>query len=66
MSTADCKAILVPRYPATQAKEWKRESKYKNALEQDVRRFRHSSVGLAYIADNGWDEVGQDGEQFES
>lgn len=65
MSTADCKVLLAEHYSGTLAKDWKRESKYKNALEQDVRRFVHPASGVAYLVDNGWNEVGKDGEQFE-
>jgi hypothetical protein len=65
MSTADSKALLIQRYPDTLAKEWKRESKYKNVLEQDILRFCHPRIGTVYVADNGWNEIGTDGEQFE-
>ena len=49
MSTADCKALLVARYPATQAKEWKREAKFNNVMECEVRRFVHPTVGTVWV-----------------
>jgi len=49
MSTADCKALLVARYPATQAKEWKREAKFNNVMECEIRRFVHPTVGTVWV-----------------
>lgn len=49
MSTADCRELLVKNYPATSEKEWKRESKFKNLLEDEIRRFRHPVVGVVLI-----------------
>lgn len=49
MSTADCKDLLVKHYPQTLAKEWKRESKYLNFNEHEIRRFRHPVAGLVLV-----------------
>jgi hypothetical protein len=49
MSTEDCKAILVKHYPQTAEKEWKREAKFKNLMEDEIRRFRHPAVGTVLI-----------------
>lgn len=64
MSTENCKALLVHTYPETLAKDWKRESKFKNVLEDDVRRFRHPSVGVAFVRECRA-EVGTDDQAFE-
>jgi hypothetical protein len=53
MSTADSKNLLVEQFPGTSAKEWKRETKYKNYLDEEVRRFRHPVAGVVYIDDDG-------------
>lgn len=52
MSTADCKSLLVEHYPETLAKEWKRESKFKNVFEEEVRRFRHPKAGVVLVCEN--------------
>ena len=49
MSTADCKSLLDALYPSTQAKEWKREAKFRNLLEDEIRRFCHPVVGTVLI-----------------
>jgi hypothetical protein len=49
MSTEDCKALLVKEYPHTSEKEWKREAKFKNLMEDEIRRFRHPVVGAVLI-----------------
>ncbi|MDT8925028.1 hypothetical protein RBE51_19755 [Pseudomonas taiwanensis] len=49
MSTADCKALLVARYPDTQAKEWKRQAKFNNVMECEIRRFAHPTVGTVWV-----------------
>jgi len=49
MSTADCKAILVKHYPHTSVKDWKREAKFRNLLEDEIRRFRHPEVGVVLV-----------------
>jgi hypothetical protein len=49
MSTEDCRELLVNLYPHTAEKEWKREAKFKNILEDEVRRFRHPVVGVVLV-----------------
>jgi hypothetical protein len=49
MSTADCQKLLVKHFPETSEKEWKRERKFKNIFEDDIRRFRHPVVGSVLI-----------------
>lgn len=63
MSTDHCKKLLVQHYPETLAKDWKRESKFKNLLGDDVRRFIHPTAGTALVLE--WqDRVGTDVEEF--
>lgn len=61
MSTADCKTLLVQHYPHTQLKDWKRESKFKSALEDEIRRFRHPQIGAVLVNEDretiGTDEL---------
>lgn len=49
MSTSDCKSLLVSHFPGTLAKEWKRETKYLNFSEDEIRRFKHPVVGSVYV-----------------
>lgn len=49
MSTADCKSLLVSHFPATLAKDWKRETKYLNFNETEIRRFKHPVAGSVYV-----------------
>lgn len=56
MSTADCKALLVARYPATQAREWKREAKFNNVMACEIRRFVHPTVGTVWVNED-YEEV---------
>lgn len=49
MSTADCKSLLVSRFPGTVAKDWKRETKYLNFNETEIRRFKHPVAGSVYV-----------------
>lgn len=59
MSTADCKAILVKHYPETAVKDWKREAKFRNLLEDEIRRFRHPVVGVVLV-NEGRSEISVD------
>lgn len=49
MSTADCKSLLVSHYPGTLAKDWKRETKYLNFTQDEIRRFQHPVAGSVYV-----------------
>ena len=53
MSTADSKALLVEHFPGTAAKDWRREAKYKNFQDEEIRRFRHPVAGVVFIDDEG-------------
>jgi len=49
MSTSDCKTLLVEAYPTTNAKAWKRVSKFKNIHNEDIRLFSHHEVGQVWV-----------------
>jgi hypothetical protein len=49
MNSADCKALLVKKYPETLIKEWKRETKYSNVSGITIRIFRHPVVGKVFV-----------------
>jgi hypothetical protein len=60
MSTADCKELLVRIFPKTLGKDWKREKKFVNHQQIEVRIFRHPQLGPAYVIEDD-DEVSLDG-----
>jgi hypothetical protein len=49
MSTENCRALLVQKYPQTLAKDWKRESKFLNIFGNEIRRFHNSVVGSVLV-----------------
>lgn len=49
MSSSDCKSLLVSHFPATLAKDWKRETKYLNFSGDEIRRFKHPVAGSVYV-----------------
>jgi hypothetical protein len=49
MSTAACKALLAKNFPHTVLKDWKRETKYLNFEQVEIRRFAHQTVGQVYV-----------------
>jgi hypothetical protein len=49
MSTEDCRALLVQKYPQTLAKDWRRESKFRNINGNEIRRFKHLKVGTVFV-----------------
>ena len=64
MSTADCKEMLMTKFPSTSVKEWKRISKFKNYGDTVIREFEHPVVGKVFVHED-WSEVITDPRNFE-